>query len=123
MSISFRPQTDGQTERVNLVIQQFLRNYLVADQQDWVDHLELVEFCYNNLEHYAITSTPFQMVTGKSPIVPMTWAAHGQPPNDASEEMLVVTQLDEERRHLWEMVKANLENAHKRYKDFADKSQ
>ncbi len=123
MSISFRPQTDGQTERVNLVIQQFLRNYLVADQQDWVDHLELVEFCYNNLEHYAITSTPFQMVTGKSPIVPMTWAAHGQPPNDASEEMLVVTQLDEERRHLWEMVKANLEKAHKRYKDFADKSQ
>ncbi len=123
MSISFRPQTDGQTERVNLVIQQFLRNYLVADQQDWVDHLELVEFCYNNLEHYAIMSTPFQMVTGKSPIVPMTWAAHGQPPNDASEEMLVVTQLDEERRHLWEMVKANLEKAHKRYKDFADKSQ
>jgi hypothetical protein len=123
MSISFRPQTDGQTERVNLVIQQFLRNYLVADQQDWVDHLELVEFCYNNLEHYATTSTPFQMVTGKSPIVPMTWAAHGQPPNDASEEMLVVTQLDEERRHLWEMVKANLEKAHKRYKDFVDKSQ
>jgi hypothetical protein len=48
MSTSFRPQTDGQTERVNLVIQQFLRNYVVADQQDWVDHLELAEFCYNN---------------------------------------------------------------------------
>jgi hypothetical protein len=123
MSISFHPQTDGQTERVNLVIQQFLRNYVVADQQDWVDHLELVEFCYNNSEHSATRSTPFQMVTGKSPIVPMTWAAQGQPPNDANEEVPVVTQLDEERRHLWEMVKANLEKAHKRYKDFADKSQ
>jgi hypothetical protein len=32
MSISFRPQTDGQTEKVNLVIQQFLRNYVAADQ-------------------------------------------------------------------------------------------
>jgi hypothetical protein len=31
MSTSFRPQMDGQTERVNLVIQQFLRNYVVAD--------------------------------------------------------------------------------------------
>ncbi len=30
----------------------------------------------------------------------------------------MVTQLDEERWHLWEMAKANLENAHKRYKDF-----
>jgi len=48
MNTSFYPQTDGQTERVNLVIQQFLNNYVVADQQDWVDHLELAEFCYNN---------------------------------------------------------------------------
>jgi len=52
----------------------------------------------------------------------MTWAAHGQPPNDASEEMSMVTQLDEERRRLWELAKSNLEKAHKRYKDFADKS-
>jgi hypothetical protein len=68
----FRPQTDGQTERVNLVIQQFLRNYVATNQQDWVDHLELAEFCYNNSEHSATRSTLFQMVTGKSPIVPMT---------------------------------------------------
>jgi hypothetical protein len=122
ISTSFRPQTDGQTKRVNLVIQQFLRNYVVADQQDSVDHLELAEFCYNNLEHSATRSTPFQMVTSKSPIMPMTWAAHGQPLSDASEEMPMVTQLDEKRQHLWEVVKANLEKAHKRYKDFADKS-
>ncbi len=123
MSTSFRPQTDRQTERVNLVIEQFLKNYVVVDQQDWVDHLELAEFCYNNLEHSATRSTPFQMVTGKSPIVPMTWAAQGQPPSDASEEVPMVTQLDEERWRLWEVAKANLEKAHKRYKDFADKSQ
>jgi hypothetical protein len=35
----------------------------------------------------------------------------------------MVTQLDEERRRLWELAKTNLEKAHKRYKDFADKSQ
>jgi len=34
----------------------------------------------------------------------------------------MVTQLDEERRRLWDMAKANLEKAHKRYKDFANKS-
>jgi len=34
----------------------------------------------------------------------------------------LVTQLDEERKGLWELAKANLEKAHKRYKDFADKS-
>jgi transposase InsO family protein len=59
MSTSFRPQTDGQTERVNLMIQQFLRNYVAADQQDWVDHLELAKLCYNNSKHSATGSTPF----------------------------------------------------------------
>jgi hypothetical protein len=63
------------------------------------------------------------MVAGKSPIVPMTWVAHGQPSNDTNEEVPMVTQLDEERQCLWELAKANLEKAHKRYKDFADKSQ
>jgi hypothetical protein len=97
MSTSFRPQTNGQIEKVNLVIQQFLRNYVAANQQDWVDHLELIEFCYNNSEHFATGCTPFQMVTSKSPIVPITWAAHGQTPNDVNEEIPMVTQLDEER--------------------------
>jgi len=96
---------------------------VVADQQYWVNHLELVKFCYNNSEHSAMGATPFQMVTGKSPIVPTTWVE--QPPSDASdasEEVPMVTQLDEERRCLWEMAKANLKKAHKRYKDFANKS-
>ncbi len=77
------------TERVNSVIQQFLRNYVMAYQQDWVDHLELVKFCYNNLEHSATEANPFQMVTGKSPIMPTTWV--GQPPSDANEEIPMVT--------------------------------
>ncbi len=75
-----------------MVIQQFLRNYVAADQQDWVDHLELAKFCYNNSEHSTTKATPFQMVTSKSPIVPTTWVM--QPPSDASdasEEMPMVT--------------------------------
>jgi hypothetical protein len=60
------------------------------------------------------------MVTGKSPIVPMMWATHGQPPSDANEELSMVTQLDEKRRRLWEMAKANLEKAHKWYKNFVE---
>jgi hypothetical protein len=95
ISTSFQPQTDGQTERVNLVIRKFLRNYVAVDQQDWVDHLELAEFCYNNSEHSTTGSTPFQMMTNKSLIVPTTWAAHGQLPNDASEEVSMVRRLHE----------------------------
>jgi len=114
---------DGQTEKVNSVIQQFQRNYVAMDQQDWVDHFELVEFYYNNSKHSTINSTPFQMVMGKSPIVPMTWATLRLPPSDANEEVSMVMQFDEERQLFCEMAKANLQKAHKRYKDFVDKSQ
>jgi hypothetical protein len=76
---------------------------VATDQQNWVDYLELTEFCYNNSEHLATCSIPFQMVTGKSPIMPTTWAALGQPSSDANEEVLMVTQLDEKRWRLWEM--------------------
>ncbi len=85
--------------------------------------MELVEFCYNNSKHLVTKATPFQMVTGKSPIVLTTWVANGQPLSNANEEVLMVTQLDEKRQRLWEMAKANLQNAQKWYKDFAYKSQ
>jgi hypothetical protein len=97
MGTSFRPQTDGQIDRMNLVIQQFLRNYVVSNQQNWVDHMELTKFCYNNSEHLATRATPFQMVTGKSPIMPTTWTTHMQTPNDATNEVPMVTQFDEEK--------------------------
>ncbi len=84
-----------------------------TNQQDYVDHLELPKFCYNNLEHLVTRATPFQMVMGKSPIMPTTWATHGQPLNDANGKMPMVTQLDEKRWRLWEITKANLEKAHK----------
>jgi len=61
-----------------------------------MDYLELAKFSYNILEHLAIGATPFEMVTRKSLIVPIIWAAHGQPPSDANEEVLIVTQFDEE---------------------------
>jgi hypothetical protein len=46
-----------------------------------------------------------------------------QTPNDATNEVPMVTQFDEEKWRLWEMVKANLEKVNTWYKDFVDKSQ
>jgi hypothetical protein len=86
-----------------------------------VDHLELATFCYNNSKHLATKATPFQMVTSKSPIMLTTWTTHGQTPSDANDEVPMVTQFDEERRRLSEMVKANLEKVNTWYKDFVDK--
>ena len=45
---SFHPRTDGQTERVNQVLEDLLRMYVKDQPGKWEDYLHLVEFAYNN---------------------------------------------------------------------------
>jgi transposase InsO family protein len=45
---AFHPQTDGQTERVNQVMEDMLRACALDFQGSWEEHLPLVEFSYNN---------------------------------------------------------------------------
>ena len=48
LSTAFHPQTDGQTERVNAILEQYLRGYISYQQDNWFDYLSLTEFAYNN---------------------------------------------------------------------------
>jgi hypothetical protein len=66
-SSAYHPQTDGQTERVNQVLEQYLRTYCSWDQDDWVELLPYAEFCYNNTVHSATKQTPFYAAYGQHP--------------------------------------------------------
>jgi len=48
MLIVFHPQMDGQTERVNQELEQYLRMFTDHRQEQWSDWLETAEFIYNN---------------------------------------------------------------------------
>ena len=74
MSTAFRPQTNGQTKRVNLVLQEYLRNYVNADQTDWVDHISMAEFSYNNTKHSGTGFSPFMVVSRTEPLSPIDLA-------------------------------------------------
>ena len=45
---AYHPQIDGQTERVNQVLEDMLRMYVVDKPTKWEDYLHLVDFSYNN---------------------------------------------------------------------------
>jgi transposase InsO family protein len=45
---SYHPQTDGKTERVNRIIEDTLRMYVMDKPSKWEDYLHLVDFAYNN---------------------------------------------------------------------------
>src|SRR5437868_14950085 len=59
LSMAFHPQMDGQTERVNAIMEQLLRGYVEYSQQDWEDWLAFAEFAYNNNLQEMIKTTPF----------------------------------------------------------------
>lgn len=72
LSTSFHPQTDGQTERVNRVLEDMLRNYTHAKQDDWDDYLAAAEFAVNNSFHDSVRNTPFRLNYGRDPRLPGT---------------------------------------------------
>ena len=48
---AYHPQGDGQTERINQELEQYLRLFVNQWQDDWTDLLPLAEFQYNNHVH------------------------------------------------------------------------
>jgi len=67
MSTAYHPQTDGQTERTNQVLEGYLRTFVNYDQNDWYQLLPLVEHAYSNSATNAHKMTPFFATYGFHP--------------------------------------------------------
>jgi hypothetical protein len=72
ISTSYRPQTDGQTERTNRSLEQILRAYVHPLHDDWAEHLSKAEFAYNSHVSASTGMTPFMANYGYDPAVPLT---------------------------------------------------
>ena len=70
MSSAFHPQTDGQTERVNRVVEEMLRHYVNPQQNDWDAYLPVLEFAINNSYQESVGTTPFYLNYGQHPLMP-----------------------------------------------------
>lgn len=73
MSTANHPESDGQTERANRVMEEVLRHYVGADQTNWDRYLPLCEFAINNSwnQNESTKSTPFYLNYGRHPRVPV----------------------------------------------------
>ncbi|KJZ73068.1 hypothetical protein HIM_07452 [Hirsutella minnesotensis 3608] len=67
LSTAFHPQTDGQTERINQTIEQYLRTFCNKEQSDWFDKLPLAEFTYNTSYHGTVGGAPAEVLMGYHP--------------------------------------------------------
>ena len=76
-SSAYHPQTDGQTERVNQVLEDMLRACAISFPKKWDGCLKLAEFSYNNSYQESIRMAPFEALYGKKCRTPLNWVQVG----------------------------------------------
>ena len=65
LSMAFHPQIDGQMERMNQELEQYLRFFVEHRQKDWPEWLASAEFAVNNKVHTVTKISPFMANYGK----------------------------------------------------------
>ena len=111
-STAFHPQTDGQTERVNRVLEEVLRHFVNPNQNNWDDLLPTAEFAINSAYHESIKTTPFYLTYGCVPRTPLT--VHLESKTPAAQDFVREAQVALQR------VKDTLYAAQRRYKALYD---
>ena len=108
----YHPEGDGQTERVNQTLEQYLRIFCNYQQDNWSDLLPLAEFAYNNAPNATTGVSPFFMNKGYHPNISV------HPERDLASQRArdFVIDLDE----LHSMVREQILLAQKRYQGSAD---
>ena len=115
MSTSHHPQTDGQTERANRVLEEALRAYINKSHRDWDERLPLLEFAVNSAVSSTTGRSAFEMNCGENPPLPVDHLVVDT--NAASvEEMLTTMMADVEE------AKLNIQAAQERQAVYANQN-
>ena len=115
LSTSFHPQTDGQTERMNRVMEDTLRHYVSeAGEKYWDEYLAMAEFAVNNAYQASIGCSPFMAVYGQHPHTPVSLRIRDDVPS--------VQRFLQQHEARLASARANLKKAQDRQKAYADRS-
>ncbi|XP_042962490.1 uncharacterized protein LOC122296762 [Carya illinoinensis] len=71
-STTFHPQSDGQTERVNALLELYLRHFVSANQSDWAKLLDVAQFSYNLQRSDSTNKSSFEIVMGQQLLIPQS---------------------------------------------------
>jgi len=113
-SSAYHTQTDGQTERVNQILEDMLRACVLIHGPSWDEHLPLAEFSYNNSYQESIKMSPFEALYGRPCWTPLNWSESG-------ERVIFGPDLVTDAEEKVHQIKANLRAAKSRQKSYADK--
>jgi hypothetical protein len=77
-SSAYHPQTDGQTERVNQILEDMLGACVMEHQGSWDKNLPWAEFLYNNSYQESLKMALFEALYGRRCRTPLNWIELGE---------------------------------------------
>jgi len=111
--MAYHPQMDGQTERMNQELEQYLRIFINHRQEQWPDWLGTVEFVYNNKVHTATKTSLFKINYGQDPRMEFEGRRKGK--------YKAVGKFIEKMKKIQEKAKAALGKVQEEMKKFVDR--
>lgn len=113
-STAYHPQSDGQSEIVNKMLETYLRCFVGGQPKCWSKWLSWAEFSYNSSPHMSSKLTPFKVMYGRDPPAILKFET-GQGVVSSVEETL------RERDAILDDLRVNLLRAQQKMKNDADK--
>ena len=109
----YHPSADGQTERANQTLEQYIRMYCSYQQDDWHFLLPLAEFAYNNAPNASTGLTPFFANKGYHPSISI------HPERDVASSYAKDFAVDLQGLH--DFLREQITSAQEYFKDTADR--
>jgi hypothetical protein len=107
------PQTDGQTERVNQILEDMLRTCALKDSKSSDKCLPYAEFSYNNSYRKSLRMSPFEVLYGRKCRTPLFW-------NEPGENQVFGSEILRKVERQVQLVRENLQLAQSRQKSYGD---
>jgi hypothetical protein len=113
-SSAYHPQTDGQTERVNQILEDMLRACVMEYQGSWNKNLPWAEFSYNNSYQESLKMAPFEVLYGRRCRTLLNWI-------EPWEKVVFGLNIIEEAESIVHRVQENLKVVKSHQKTYANK--
>ncbi|KAK3038007.1 hypothetical protein RJ639_029958 [Escallonia herrerae] len=116
MSLSYHPESNGQTERFNSMLEEYLCHFVSATQKNSVKLLDVAQLCFNSRKSSSTGKSAFEIVNGQQPLLPDTVNV----PNARKSPRAI--SFSKEWRQNIDLAHSYLEKAARRMKKHADKN-
>ena len=118
---SYHPQTDGLVERFNSTLCQSLSMYVSKNQKDWDEFIPLILFAHRTSVLDAIGDSPFYVLYGREPRLPIDVKYLPPAADDLSTSVLDYRKRIVEKVELAQnLARENLQRAQQKIKDYYD---